>query len=177
MVDGRSRLIDGDRKKAELIASYFGNVLSIPYGEKRIEELKEKPMSWVANEVHEFLQGAVTEEHFLGLIDWVEEHRPAPALSKIYAARVTEEEPALVVSSGQKFPVSKMDFGWGKPAFGSYHFPWGGKSGYVMPMPSPKGNGDWVVYMHLMKEQLEYIENNAAHVFSPITYEYLSYST
>ncbi|KAK4421285.1 (Z)-3-hexen-1-ol acetyltransferase [Sesamum alatum] len=173
VVDGRSRLIDGDESEAKLIGSYFGNVLSIPFGEKKIEELKEKPLNWVANEVHAFLQSAMTKEHFLGLIDWVEEHRPELGLSKIYAARVTKEEPAVVVSSGQHFPVRKMDFGWGIPVFGSYHFPWGGKSGYVMPMPSPKGNGDWVVYIHLMQDQLELIETNAAHVFSPLTSDYL----
>ncbi|GFP82465.1 desiccation protectant protein lea14 homolog [Phtheirospermum japonicum] len=78
---------------------------------------------------------------------WVEEHRPELGLSKIYVARATEEEPAVVVSSGQHFPVRKIDFGWGLPVFGSYHFPWGEKSGYVMPMPILKGNEDWIVYV------------------------------
>ncbi|KAH6764620.1 HXXXD-type acyl-transferase family protein [Perilla frutescens var. hirtella] len=173
VVDGRSRLIDGDEKRAKLIAPYFGNVLSIPFGEKKIGVLKEKSLNWVANEVHEFLHCAATKEHFVGLIDWVEEHRPEMALAKIYAARVTEEEPAVVVSSGQQFPARKIDFGWGLPVFGSYHFPWGGKSGYVMPMPSVKGNGDWIVYMHLLKGQLELIETNAAHVFNPLTFDYV----
>ncbi|PIN14816.1 Alcohol O-acetyltransferase [Handroanthus impetiginosus] len=175
VVDGRSRLINGDEKQAKLISSYFGNVLSIPFGEKRIAELNEKPLNWVAREVHEFLQTAVTKEHFLELIDWVEEHRTERVLSKIYATRVTEEEPAVVVSSGLHFPVGKMDFGWGLPVFGSYHFPWGGKSGYVMPMPSPKGNGDWIVYMHLLKGQLELIESSAAHVFNPLNSDYLCF--
>ncbi|CAI9783875.1 unnamed protein product [Fraxinus pennsylvanica] len=142
VVDGRTRLIDGDENQEKLIKPYFGNVLSIPFGEKKIEELKEKPLSWVANEIHEFLGTAVTKEHFLGLIDWVEAHRPEPGLAKIYGSRVSEEEPAVVVSSGQHFPVKKMDFGWGEPCFGSYYFPWGGKSGYVMPMRSPKGGGE-----------------------------------
>ncbi|KAK6154672.1 hypothetical protein DH2020_008920 [Rehmannia glutinosa] len=174
VVDGRNRLMDGeDETEAKLIASYFGNVLSIPFGEKKIEELKEKSLNWAANEVHEFLRSAVTKEHFLGLIDWVEEHRPELGISKIYAARATEEEPAVVVSSGKNFPIRKMDFGWGYPVFGSYHFPWGGKSGYVIPMPSPKGNGDWIVYMHLLKGQLELIETNAAHVFIPLNPDYL----
>ncbi|PIN14815.1 Alcohol O-acetyltransferase [Handroanthus impetiginosus] len=175
VVDGRSRLIDGDEKQAKLISSYFGNVLSIPFGQKKIAELNEKPLNWVAREVHEFLQTAVTKEHFLELIDWVEKHRPEQALSKIYATRVTEEEPAVVVSSGLHFPVRKMDFGWGLPVFGSYHFPWGGKSGYVMPMPSPKGNGDWIVYLHLLKGQLELIESEAAHVFNPLDSDYLCF--
>ena len=30
-----------------MIASYFENVLSIPFGKKTINELKEKPLSWV----------------------------------------------------------------------------------------------------------------------------------
>nr|GMD83120.1 shikimate O-hydroxycinnamoyltransferase-like [Ipomoea batatas] len=170
VVDGRARLIDGDEKKAQLLKGYFGNVLSIPFGDKKIEDLQEKPLSWVANAVREFLEEALTREHFLGLIDWVESHRPEPALAKIYASG---DGPAAVVSSGQQFPVRKIDFGWGKPAFGSYHFHWGGEAGYVMPMPSPKGNGDWIVYMHLQKWEVELIEAHASHVFKPVTSEYL----
>ncbi|KAG6420659.1 hypothetical protein SASPL_117195 [Salvia splendens] len=174
VVDGRSRLIDGDADKAKLITPYFGNVLSIPFGEKKFRDLNENGLNWVASEVHAILLAAAGKEHFLGLIDWVEERRPEPALAKIYAARVTEEGPAVVVSSGKMFPVEKMDFGWGRPVFGSYDFPWGGKSGYVMPMPSAKGNGDWVVYMHLLRGQLELIERNASDVFNPVTSDYVS---
>ncbi|XP_057796286.1 coniferyl alcohol acyltransferase-like [Salvia miltiorrhiza] len=173
VVDGRSRLIDRDEEQAKLIAPYFGNVLSIPFGEKKMKELKEKELNWVASEVHAFLGVAAAKEHFLGLIDWVEERRPEMALAKIYAATVTEEEPAVVVSSGQMFPVKKMNFGWGRPIFGSYDFPWGGKSGYVMPMPSVKDDGDWIVYMHLLRGQLELIERNASHVFNPLTSQYI----
>nr|GMD06527.1 shikimate O-hydroxycinnamoyltransferase-like [Ipomoea batatas] len=173
VVDGRTRLSDGDEKQAELLKGYFGNVLSVPFGDKKIEDLKEKPLSWVANAVREFLEKALTREHFLGLIDWVESHRPEPALAKIYASG---DGPAAVVSSGQQFPVRKIDFGWGKPIFGSYHFHWGGQAGYVMPMPSPKGNGDWIVYMHLQKWQLEIIEAHALHVFKPLTFEYLDFN-
>ncbi|XP_035548450.1 shikimate O-hydroxycinnamoyltransferase-like [Juglans regia] len=174
VVDGRTRLSEGDKHKASLMGSYFGNVLSIPYGAKQVSEINDKPLDWVADEVHKLLEGAVTKEHFLGLIDWVEAHRPVPGLAKIYY-NGSEDGPALVVSSGQQFPVSKVDFGWGNPAFGSYHFPWEGDAGYVMPMPSPAGNGDWVVYMHLFKGQLELIEAEAAQVFRPLTSKYLGF--
>ncbi|XVF86274.1 hypothetical protein PTKIN_Ptkin18bG0027000 [Pterospermum kingtungense] len=100
VVDGRSRLGEEDEEKASLMASHFGNVLSIPYGT------------------------------FPGT-DWVEAHRPEPAMTRVYCVG-KDDGPALVVSSGQRFPVSKVDFGWGRPIFGSY----------VMPMPSPVGNGD-----------------------------------
>ncbi|XP_021297029.1 shikimate O-hydroxycinnamoyltransferase-like [Herrania umbratica] len=175
VVDGRGRLGEGDKDRASLMSCYFGNVLSIPYGGQKVNELIEKPLSWVANQVHNFLDQAVTKEHFLGLIDWVEAHRPEPALAKIYS-NGSDDGPAFVVSSGQRFPVSKVDFGWGCPVFGSYHFPWGGDAGYVMPMPSPAREGDWVVYMHLFESQLELIETEASHVFRPLTFDYLDFS-
>ncbi|KAJ0021420.1 hypothetical protein Pint_32410 [Pistacia integerrima] len=173
VVDGRIRLSQGDSYKSRLMDAYFGNVLSIPFGGQKIIQLMEKPLSCVANQVRAFLENAVTQDHFLGLIDWVEAHRPQPAVAKIYI-NGSDNGPAFVVSSGQRFPVSKVDFGWGKPAFGSYHFPWGGDAGYVMPMPSPLGNGDWVVYLHLLKKQIEMIEKEASDVFRPLTSDYLN---
>ncbi|CAI0442031.1 unnamed protein product [Linum tenue] len=165
VVDGRSRL--GDQ-----MGSYVGNVLSIPYGGKRVGELVGNSLGHVAGGVHEFLSGGASRDHFLGLIDWVEAHRPEPAVSKIYSAG-NADGPAFVVSSGRGLPVGRVDFGFGLPVFGSYHFPWGGAAGYVMPMPCPKGNGDWVVYMHLFEEQLELIEREAAAVFRPFAWDYV----
>ncbi|KAK7841542.1 shikimate o-hydroxycinnamoyltransferase [Quercus suber] len=89
VVDGRTRLGDGDIDKASLMGSYFGNVLSIPYGGKDVNEIDENPLR------------------------------------------------------------------------------------YVMPMPSPSCNGDWVVYVHLLKGQVELIETEAAHLFRPLTFDYL----
>ncbi|PON71797.1 Transferase [Parasponia andersonii] len=169
VVDGRKWLSEGEHKAMD---SYFGNVLSIPFTGKKVGDLIEEPLNRVAGEVHECLEVAVTKEHFLGLIDWVEALRPVPGMTRIYSYR-REDGPSFVVSSGQRFPVSDVDFGWGKPFFGSYHFPWGGECGYVMPMPSPAGNGDWVVYMHLFEWQLEVIEKEASHVFKPLTFDYL----
>ncbi|KAE8658695.1 60S ribosomal protein L7-4-like [Hibiscus syriacus] len=172
VVDGRARLGEGDPVRATVMRSHFGNVLSIPYGSETIGELTEKPLCSVAKQIHEFLKPATTKEHFLGAIDWVEAHRPEPAMTRVYNV-VKDDGPALVVSSGLRFPVSNVDFGWGCPAFGSYHFPWGGLCGYVMPMPSTARDGDWVVYMLLLKGQLEQIEKEAAHVFRPLTSDYL----
>ncbi|RDX73156.1 Shikimate O-hydroxycinnamoyltransferase, partial [Mucuna pruriens] len=174
VVDGRKRLGNGEKEREAMMECYFGNVVSIPFGGKSVEELLEEPLGFVAEAVHEFLQVATTDEHFLGLIDWVEAHRPVSGAAKIYCDD-TNEGPAFVVSSGQRFPEDKVNFGWGKVVFASYHFPWGGEAGYVMPMPSPVRNGDWVVYMHLAKEQLEVIESQASDVFKPITWDYLNH--
>ncbi|KAJ4723864.1 putative HXXXD-type acyl-transferase family protein [Melia azedarach] len=173
-VDGRSRLSQGDNEKSkQMMRAYFGNVVSIPFGGEKINQLAENPLSWVAEKVHEFLETVVNEDHFVGLIDWVEMHRPEPALAKIYS-NGSNDGPAFLVSSGKGLETSRVDFGWGKPVIGSCHFPWGGSAGYVMPMPSPIGNGDWVVYMHLQKKQLDFIEAEASDVFTPLTFEYLN---
>ncbi|KAG5109452.1 hypothetical protein AAZX31_14G030200 [Glycine max] len=169
VVDGRKMLCNDEKN----MGSYFGNVLSIPYGGNAVDELVEKPLSWVAEKVHEFLKMGVTEDHFLGLVDWVEEHRPVPGLSRIYCGHGKEKGPSFVVSSGQRFPESKVDFGWGKPVFASYHFPWGGDSGYVMPMPCANGNGDWLVYMHLLKAHLNFMEVRAPQILRPFSWDYL----
>ncbi|CAH8356290.1 unnamed protein product [Eruca vesicaria subsp. sativa] len=166
VVDGRRKLIEKERK------TYFGNVLSIPFGAQKIDDLISKPLSWVAEEVHKFLDSFVTKAHFLNLVDWVETHRPTPAVSRIYSTG-SDDGPAFVVSSGRDFPVSQVDFGWGSPVFGSYHFPWGGNTGYVMPMPSPVVDGDWMVYLHLTKGQLKFIEEDDSQVLKPIDNNYL----
>ncbi|KAK2632502.1 hypothetical protein EUGRSUZ_L01468 [Eucalyptus grandis] len=179
MVDGRCRLMSqGKDNKPTPMSSYFGNVLSVPFGEKRVREVVEKPLSWVADVVHEFVERAATKEHFLDLVDWVEEHQPVPALARIFCKPVIEEEEdgstALVVSFGQRFPVIEMDFGWGKPVLESYHFPWGSKAGYVMPMPSPLSNGDWVVYLHLPRSEVAFIKSHAPTVFRPLIPHHLN---
>ncbi|KAF5761977.1 putative alcohol O-acetyltransferase [Helianthus annuus] len=122
-VDGRSRLSEGDgEEKQKQMASHFGNVLSMPSGSKRSQELKQMSLSNIATEVHEFLQTATTKDHFLDVIDWVEERRTLPLVAKAFA----NKEMSVMVSTGTRFHImDKMDFGWGKVVFGSCHVPTG----------------------------------------------------
>ncbi|XAR58151.1 Alcohol O-acetyltransferase [Bertholletia excelsa] len=174
VVDGRMRLNEGDEDKAKMMAAYFGNVLSIPSGQKRASALKEMPLSSVADAVHELLEGAATRDHFLDLIDWIEDRRPEQAFAKIYGSGTKEEDgAALVVSSGLRFPVGEVDFGWGRPVFGCFHCPWGGEVGHVMPMPSALRNGDWIVYMRMFIAQLDLIDARAGHIFKPFASNFL----
>ncbi|KAI3497994.1 hypothetical protein L1887_33673 [Cichorium endivia] len=170
-VDGRRRLSEGDgEEKEKLMASHFGNVLSMPYGGKISQELMEMTMSNVATEVHEFLHTATGKEHFLDLIDWVEERRSMPLIAKAFAGG----DMSVLVSSGQRFQImDKMDFGWGKVAFGSCHVPSARKDCYVMTLPSPTNKEDWVVYMHLPIKHVNYIEAHASQVFKPLNADYL----
>ncbi|KAL8492662.1 hypothetical protein ACS0TY_024018 [Phlomoides rotata] len=169
VVDGRARLMRSN--KATSLECYFGNVLSIPYVEASVGELQTMSLNGAADIIHECVAATSTSEHFLALIDWVELRRPNPAVAKVYC-KDQNDEAAVVVSSGQRFPVHKLNFGWGPPDFGSYQFPWGGETGYVMPVPSAKGNGDWIVYMHLKEKHLHLVEAHAPHVFKPLNSHY-----
>ncbi|KAJ9550681.1 hypothetical protein OSB04_014726 [Centaurea solstitialis] len=181
VVDGRERLKDiADFENLSIndsltMKNYFGNVLSVPYGEAGAGDLKEMPLSQVAKMVHKFVSSATTKEHFRGLIDWVEVHRPEKAVTKIYTRMEGDDGGAVVVSSGMRLQIERMDFGWGKPQFGSYHFPWGGQTGYVMPMPSVTKNGDWIVYMHLLQKHLDLVEAIGKKYFRPLTADYLGF--
>ena len=127
-------------------------------------------LSEIATEVHEFLQIATTKEHFVDLIDWVEERRSQPLVARAFASR----DMSVMISSGQRFQImDKMDFGWGKVAFGSCHVPSSRKDCYVMTLPSPTKNDDWVVYMHMPIKIMNYIEKHANHMFMPMNTEYL----
>ncbi|GER41748.1 HXXXD-type acyl-transferase family protein [Striga asiatica] len=164
VVDGRTRLGAGADR-------YFGNVLSIPYVGESAGALWAAPLSKAAEAVHGCVAEASAAEHFLALIDWVEMRRPKPAVVKVYC-RDENDEAAVVVSSGLRFPVQELNFGWGGPEFGSYHFPWGGETGYVMPMRSARGNGDWVVYMHLKRRHLDLVEARAPHAEARLAEEH-----
>ncbi|XP_065626773.1 coniferyl alcohol acyltransferase-like [Quercus suber] len=168
LMEGQELAAREDEEKTKILASYCGNLWSPPYGSKTVDDLMDKPLSWVVNEVHGIVESAMTSEHFLGFLDWAAAHRSVPSLSKIYAYG-NREGPALVVSSLLRLPLSKVQFGWGRPTYVSLYFPWGGDTGYVGPMQSPSGNGDWVVYMSILKEELELIEREAGHVFRPLT--------
>ena len=166
VVDGRSRL--------KYMENYFGNVLSLPYATIGTDKLEEMELKEVAEAVHDCIRGAANAEHFRGLVDWVEARRPEPAVARVYCGPGDGVgEVVVVVSSGRRFPVAEVEFGWGKAIFGSYHFPCGGGAGFVLPLPSARGNGDWVVYVHIMRGLVEALEAEAGDVFQHITPEYV----
>ncbi|GJN01807.1 hypothetical protein PR202_ga19106 [Eleusine coracana subsp. coracana] len=154
VVDGRARMCpDG------AMGAYFGNVLTIPYGVMCSADLRGMALAEVAGDVHRWVAEAATEDHFRGLVDWVDALRPKPAAARAYLGGTGGADAmACIVSSGMGFPVGKADFGTGLPAFASYHFPWPAGAGYVMPMPSARGDGDWVVYVHVAPEMAKVME-------------------
>uniref|UniRef100_A0A453CSK2 Anthranilate N-benzoyltransferase protein 1 n=2 Tax=Aegilops tauschii TaxID=37682 RepID=A0A453CSK2_AEGTS len=169
VVDGRARMFPDGAMKA-----YFGNVLTIPYGVIGTDELRRSmTLADVADDVHRWVREAATGEHFRGLIDWVEALRPKPAVARAYLGGTGGSEAmACFVSSGMGFPVGEADFGTGLPAFASYHFPWPADTGYIMPMPSARGDGDWVVYVHAVPELVKVMEEEPS-VFKALENSYV----
>ncbi|TVU15810.1 hypothetical protein EJB05_39349, partial [Eragrostis curvula] len=168
VVDGRTRMFPDGAMKA-----CFGNVLTIPYGVVGSDELGGMDLPDVADDVHRWVAEAATGEHFRELVDWVAALRPEPAVARAYLGGTGGPEAmACIVSSGVSFPVGKADFGTGPPAFASYHFPWPGETGYVMPMPSARGDGDWVVYVHVTREFAKVIEEEPT-VFQALETSYV----
>ncbi|XBJ04076.1 hypothetical protein VPH35_023082 [Triticum aestivum] len=155
VVDGRARMSPDGAMKA-----YFGNVLTITYGVNSIDDLRRRmALADVADDVHRWVREAATDEHFRGLIDWVEALRPKPAAARAYLGGTGgTKATACIVSSGMGFPVREINFGTGLPAFASYHFPWPAGAAYVMPMPSARDDGEWVVYVHAAPELVKVME-------------------
>ena len=73
-------------------------------------QLKQGSLTNVAKIVHDAISRVTNWAHFLDLIDWIECYRPRLMLSKVVLGRAG---PALVVSSGCRFPVAELDFRFG----------------------------------------------------------------
>ena len=164
-MDGRERMGRGKN----LMSNYIGNVLSLAFGEASIQELKEASISEIAKTVHEAISKVNNEDHFLDLIDWIECHRPGLMLAK---AVLGQEGPTLVVSSGQRFPVKEVDFGFGSPLLGTVYtsIQKVGVS-YMNQRLSAKGDGSWTVSAILWPELEAALQDDP--IFHPMSASHL----
>ncbi|KAK7392907.1 hypothetical protein VNO78_21357 [Psophocarpus tetragonolobus] len=165
LVDGRERMGRGKN----LMSNYIGNVLSLAFGEGSIQELKEASISDIANTVHEAISKVNNEAHFLDLIDWIECQRPGLMLAK---AVLGQDGPVLVVSSGQRFPVKEVDFGFGSPLLGTVYTSIQGVGvGYMNQRLSAKGDGSWTVSAILWPELEAALQDDP--IFHPMSASHL----
>ncbi|CAI8588348.1 unnamed protein product [Vicia faba] len=170
LVNGRDRLSGSKTIKNISMSNYIGNVLSLAFGEARIQELKENSLSDIGEIVHDAISKVSNEEHFLDLIDWIEFHRPGLMLAKAVLGQ--DDGPVLVVSSGQRFPVSEVDFGFGSPLFGTvYTCIERVGVGYMNQRQSGKGDGSWTVSAILWPEFVDALKDDP--IFQPMTASHL----
>lgn len=168
LVDGRTSICHYNE---EIKENYIGNALSIAVGEASVTEIEQAPISDVAVKVHNAIYEVTSAEHFLDLIDWIEWHKPGLMLSKIVLG---QGGPAIVVSSGRRFQVSEVDFGFGSPVVGMVYSSIKKLGvGYINQREGAKGDGSWTVTVILWFDMIEALESDSNHVFQPITSNHL----
>ena len=134
-------------------------------------QLKQGSLTNVAKIVHDAISRVTNRAHFLDLIDWIECHRPGLMLSKVVLGRAG---PALVVSSGRRFPVAEIDFGFGSPVLGTVCSTIERIGvGYINQRPSARGDGSWTVSAILWPELAAARESDSECVFQPMTANHL----
>ncbi|ONK72986.1 uncharacterized protein A4U43_C04F25740 [Asparagus officinalis] len=161
VVDGRSRLNHD-------MSTYFGNLLGVVFRKHTAKDLSSMKLSEVVGIVEEMIKEGTKEEHFLELDNMIGKQSIKGVRSRIYSEEESDGA-AFIVSSGRKFPMSEVDFGWGQPNFGSYHFGWGGKVGHIMPIPSTSCEEEWVVCARLMEWQVVALETYGEGIFRSLT--------
>ncbi|KAI8530894.1 hypothetical protein RHMOL_Rhmol11G0095700 [Rhododendron molle] len=109
---------------------------------------------------------AIDESHPKCKMGW-----PGLMLSKVVLGRAG---PALVVSSGRRFPVAELDFGFRSPALGTVCSTIQRIGvGYVNQRPSARGDGSWTVSVIIWPELAAALESDSDRVFQPMTADHL----
>ncbi|KAK6116931.1 hypothetical protein DH2020_049306 [Rehmannia glutinosa] len=167
LVDGRTRL----SKYENSMSNYIGNILSVIFGESDVTNLKQGSIADVADIIHKKISMVTNEGHFRNLIDWVECHRPGLMLSKSVLGLTG---PALVISSGRRFPVAELDFGFGSPVLGTVCSTIERLGvGYINQRQSATGDGSWTVSAILWPEMVEALESDPDHIFQPMNINHI----
>lgn len=167
LVDGRTRL----STNKNYMSNYIGNVLSLAFAESDVKNLKQGSIADVAETVHEAITAVTNEEHFRNLIDWVECHRPGLMLSK---SVVGLTGPTIVISSGRRFPVGELDFGFGSPVLGTACSTIERLGvGYINQRQSGRGDGSWTVSVILWPEMVEALELDPNHILQPMNLNHI----
>ncbi|KAE8715954.1 hypothetical protein F3Y22_tig00110156pilonHSYRG00045 [Hibiscus syriacus] len=163
LVDGRGRLSHSS------MSNYIGNVLSVTTEEASIVEIKQGSISDIADIVHKAITKVTNEAYFQDLIDWIECHKPGLMLPRFVLGR---EGPAVVISSGRRFPVAELDFGFGSPVLGTVSTTIENSGvGYMNQRTSGRGDGSWVVSAILWPQLAAALESES--VLQPLCSSHL----
>ncbi|KAK9148540.1 hypothetical protein Scep_007297 [Stephania cephalantha] len=100
------------------VPNMFENMLSMAVGEASIQEVNHSRISSVVSMLHNAIAEASNEAHFLDLLDWIKFHRPGMFLAKVLLGL---GGPKIVLSDARRLMVNELDFGFGRPVFGSVY--------------------------------------------------------
>ncbi|KAL8499540.1 hypothetical protein ACS0TY_022475 [Phlomoides rotata] len=168
LIDGRTRL----SKNENTMSNYIGNVLSLAFAESDVTDIQQGSIADIADIVHKAITMKSDEAHFMDLIDWVECHRPGLMLSKSVLG--CKGPPALVISSGRRFPVAELDFGFGSPVLGTVCSTIERLGvGYINQRQSASSDESWTISAILWPEMVEALESDPNHIFQPMNLTYI----
>ncbi|KAG6551074.1 hypothetical protein Mapa_007309 [Marchantia paleacea] len=147
-VDGRSRL--------RMPQGYFGNVVCSACALTTEDRIDREPLIYGAQLIRKAVNG-VSGDYFRSLIDWVETHG-LNASSK--SEHVNSLGHDVAATFWNRFPIYRMDFGWGEPTFAGRNSPPRDliDAFAMMPSSNKAGKGDMVALLNLHGDRLERIK-------------------
>ncbi|CBI29221.3 unnamed protein product, partial [Vitis vinifera] len=158
------------RTKIEAFSAYLWKVMV-----KAIDEKHEKcNMGWLVDGRMSMCGGQNSLSNYIGNVLSVAVgeascHRPGLMLSRTVLGR---GGPTLVVSSGRRFPVSELDFGFGTPVLGTVCSTIERLGvGYINQRQSARGDGSWTVSAILWPELAAALESDS--ILQPMTATHL----
>ncbi|XP_062228059.1 putrescine hydroxycinnamoyltransferase 1-like [Phragmites australis] len=167
IVDGRKLVEPSDGA----LDRYIGNVITYTSREASVAELLRAPLRDVAAMVRASIAAVMNEARFQELADWMEERKAAfrDGGKWTEAVNLGFGSPALVISGLLPFPIDG-DLGFGKPRL---VMPWlrHGRLGSasVTVVPSPSGDGSWIVgATRMWPRLLEVVEADPGSLLKPV---------
>ncbi|TVT99279.1 hypothetical protein EJB05_55354, partial [Eragrostis curvula] len=98
-VNGRWKL-KAPKPSSAAMRNYVGNVITLPVREASVQEVLRRPLPDVAEMVREAITAPSYDEHFQGLVDWVEDHKTNRfAESAMIVSRPGDDEGSWIISA------------------------------------------------------------------------------
>ncbi|KAL2643255.1 hypothetical protein R1flu_010842 [Riccia fluitans] len=148
--------VDG-RKKLDMPAGYFGNVVCSACAVSTEEEILENSSVYAAGLIREACKKA-DADYFRSLIDWVEVQGSNPSKSE----HVNSAGHDVAATFWKFFPLYEMEFGFGKPSYAARNSPPRPLIDGIAMMPSSKGPGNMVALINLSADRMARLRKDSA---------------
>ncbi|KAL2654134.1 hypothetical protein R1flu_022262 [Riccia fluitans] len=146
--------VDG-RKKLNVPAGYFGNVVCSACAVTTEEELLQNPVSYAAGLISRACKN-ITGEYFRSLIDWVEMQGTAPSKSE----HVNSVGRDVASTFWVFFPLYEIDLGFGRPIWAARNSPPRPLIDGIAVMPSPQGPRSMLALLNLHPDRMDRIQRD-----------------
>lgn len=143
--------VDG-RKRLDLPAGYFGNVVCSACAIAQEDDILNKPAAYAASLIRKATR-SISGEYFRSLIDWVDIQGTKPSKSE----HVNSLGHDVAATFWTFFQLYDMDFGWGKPDLAARNSPPRPLIDGIAMMPSSDGPGGMVALVNLHADRMERI--------------------